>query len=1306
MSRLSIYLFGGFQALLDNEPLAGVYDHVRALLTLLAAEPHRVHRRDALAELLWPNESEDVARRNLRQALSRLRGALGDRDREVPFLLVNRNSVQFNRRSPHYLDVAAFLECRPQEGSVEESQLTPADLPWLEEAAALYRGHFLDQFYLPDNLAFDQWITAKREEYKHEALTYLRALTRHHSVTGNLQKAIAAARRQIELEPWLESAHRQLMELLGRSEQRAAALAQYNTCEALLQEELGIDPEPETMALRDRILEGRTDGETRSGIRGSADGSGRRQVTALYCGLEEPAGMDPEDLLDIVRGLKERCGELAHRYDAHLEPGHGGSQLLVFGYPRAHEDDARRAVQAGLEILAETRRLNQNHDLPLTVRAGAHTGLLVAAGGNGESVDLLGAPISLAMQLRFLAGANSLLISADTHRLIESHYATRPHTVPQHAEIAPALPASQVLRAHSSRQRPEFPRTRKLTPFVGREAELQQLLDAWRRSRDGEGQVVQLVGEPGMGKTRLLLAFKKQIAHQPHTVRQLRCQPHYQATALQPVIELLYQICDFRNSDSNETKRTKLSGTLAQYDVDDTAFGLLAGLLNLGGGEPADDSLAPFQRKQQTLDLIATLQRQAAEHQPVVWIAEDLQWVDPSTLELLKLMKDGLAGSRVLMLLTYRPAYQPPWSDIPQIPLTQLDPQEIRRLASHVANSQSLPAELLEQLVDRTDGIPLFVEELTKTLLETPLLQETDEGYALVGDLTQLALPATLHDSLMARLDRLGGAKRTAQLAAVIGRDFAYDVLAEISDLDESSLQATLQQLVEAELIDRRERGADAWFSFRHALIQETAYESLLRRDRQELHSRLAALLSARRAVGAELQPELLAQHFTAAGQHDEALDYWLLAGTQASQQSAHSEAVSHFRRGLEVLAKVPESASRNKRELSLQIGLGMPLMLSSGPVPEMEHAYARALELSQRIPNSTDVFPAIRGLYSYYAGRADYQTSERLAYQLLGIAKEQDNEQLLLEAHRALGTTFLLRGELNPAAQHLQHSLALYRPDRDYHLAFQYGMDPGLAALTLLSIFAWTRGYPDHARKQVLEAVAVARERDHPSSMGWALNIGLIVLQLCGDAEGVLELSRELNAMADRHHMPMWTLWSGIMRDKALAELGHNDEAIAVIQEDCARYDKVGASMGRPYAFALWAEICLEAGHHDDGLSVVTEALSWVNKHNARLHEAELHRLQGELLLAADGAGAEQAEAAFQRALALSRAQGCRSFELRAATSICRLWFGGGRHEEGMELLKEVYSSFEEGLGTRDLREARALLERKAPGRHIESSA
>jgi predicted ATPase len=604
-----------------------------------------------------------------------------------------------------------------------------------------------------------------------------------------------------------------------------------------------------------------------------------------------------------------------------------------------------------------------------------------------------------------------------------------------------------------ARSRLEAAGSTGLTPLVGREQEVGLLLERWAQVKDGFGQVVLLSGEAGIGKSRLVQVLKEHVASEPQAwLTPCQCSPYYQNTALYPMIDLLERVAlRFEREESPEQKPRKLEGFLVQYGLPlAEAVPLLAALLSLP--LPADYAplpLSPEQQKQKIMHALLTILLRIAAQQPVLFVMEDLHWVDPTTLEFLSLLVDQGPTARILALFTFRPNFPPPWtgrSHLTQITLPRLPQRQAAEMTGWVAHGKALPVEVVAQVVAKTDGVPLFVEELTKMVLESGLLQEREERYELTGPLPPLAIPATLHDSLMARLDRLAAVKGLAQLGATLGREFSYELLQAVSPWDEGPLQRGLHQLVAAEFLYQRGLPPQATYLFKHALIQEAAYQSLLRSTRQRYHQHVAQVVEARFPELCETQPELLAQHYAEAGLIAQAILYWQRAGQRASQPSANAEAISYLTRGLELLKTLPDTPERAQQELTLQLALGAPLMVIKGQAaPEVERAYTRARELCQQVGETPQLFPALWGLWMFYFLRAELQTARELGEQLLGLAQGVQDPVLLLEGHHALWTALFLLGELAPARTHFEQGTALYNLQQHRSLAFAYGgHDPG----------------------------------------------------------------------------------------------------------------------------------------------------------------------------------------------------------------------------------------------------------------------
>ena len=673
----------------------------------------------------------------------------------------------------------------------------------------------------------------------------------------------------------------------------------------------------------------------------------RRQLTVLFCDLVDStvlaSQLDPEELREVVRAYQEACAKVIARFEGYIAQYLGDGLLVYFGYPLAHEDDAQRAVRAGLGIVEALGQLNtrltQERGVHLAVRLGCHTGLVVVGevgGGTRQEQLALGETPNLAARLQGMAAPNTLVISAATLQLLGGFFTSQSLGPSLLKGLAQPVEVYQVLHESMARSRLEAVGSTGLTPLVGREQEVALLRERWAQVKEGLGQVVLLSGEAGIGKSRLVQVLKEQVATEPQAwLTPCQCSPYYQNTALYPLIDLLERVVlRFDREESPQQKLRKLEGHLVQYGFPlEEAVPLHASLLSIPlTADYAPLTMSPEQQKQKTLQALLTTLLRIAAQQPVLFVMEDLHWVDPSTLEFLSLLVDQGPTARVLALFTFRPDFSPPWtgrSHLTQVTLPRLPRRQAAEMAGRVAHSKTLPAEVMEQVVARTDGVPLFVEELTKMVLESGLLQEHEERYELTGPLPPLAIPATLHDSLMARLDRLATVKALAQLGATLGREFSYALLRAVSPWDEETLHRGLHQLVAAELLYQRGLPPQATYLFKHALIQDAAYQSLLKSTRQQYHQRIAQVLVDRFPEICETQPELVAQHYTAAGCTEQAVVYWQRAGQQASDRSAYVEAISHLTTGIELLTTLPETPEHTQQALTLHIALGAALQMT-----------------------------------------------------------------------------------------------------------------------------------------------------------------------------------------------------------------------------------------------------------------------------------------------------------------------------------------------------------------------------------------
>jgi TOMM system kinase/cyclase fusion protein len=1039
----------------------------------------------------------------------------------------------------------------------------------------------------------------------------------------------------------------------------------------------------------------------------------RRQLTVLFCDLVDSTALasqlDPEEWREVVRAYQEACTKVVARFEGYIAQYLGDGLLVYFGYPLAHEDDAQRAVQAGLGMVEALGQLNTHlapeQGVQLAVRLGIHTGLVVVGevgGGTRQEQLALGETPNLAARLQGIAAPNTLAISGATFQLLGGFFACQalgPHLL---RGFAQPLEVYQVLHESTARSRLEAAGSAGLTPLVGREPEVALLRERWAQVKEGLGQVVLLSGEAGIGKSRLVQVLTEQVAAEPQAwLTPCQCSPYYRNTALYPLIDLLERVAlRFEREESPQQKLSKLEGILVQYGLPlAEAVPLFTALLSLP--LPADYAplhMSPEQQKQKTLHALLTILLRTAAQQPVLFVMEDLHWVDPSTLEFLTLLVDQGPTARILALFTCRPDFSPPWTGrahVTPVTLTRLPRRQAAELTGRVAHGKALPPEVIEQVVAKTDGVPLFVEELTKMVLESGLLQERETRYELTGPLPPLAIPTTLHDSLMARLDRLAAVKGLAQLGAMLGREFSYDLLQAVSPWAEDALQRGLQQLVAAEFLYQQGLPPHATYRFKHALIQDAAYQSLLRSTRQQYHQAIAEVVEARFPELCETQPELLAHHYTEAGLSAQAIPYWQRAGQRALERSAHVEAIAHLAKGLGLLKTFPDIPERTQQELTLQITLGAALRVTKGSVaPEVEQTYARARELCQQVGETPQLFSVLWGLWAFYHGRVALQTARELGEQLLTMAQRVQDPALLLQAHRALGITLRFLGELSAARAHLEQGIALYDVQQHRSLAFLYGgSNPGVACLCYASDLVWALGYPDQALRRSHEALTLAQELSHPLSLVAALVWAAIVHRVRGERQVSQEQVEAMIAPLTELGSPSWLAQATMLGGWGLAEQGQEVEGLAQMRQGLTAYRATGAALGLPHFLAWLAEACGSAGQAEEGLHGLAEALSIVESQGQRWWEAELYRLKGELLRARAAEHHTEADTCFRQALEIARRQQAKSLELRAAMSLSRLWQQQGKRDEACELLAPIYGWFSEGFDTADLQEAKALL-------------
>jgi predicted ATPase/class 3 adenylate cyclase len=1032
----------------------------------------------------------------------------------------------------------------------------------------------------------------------------------------------------------------------------------------------------------------------------------RRQLTVMFCDLVGSTALsgalDPEDYRDVMRAYQEASAAIVGRYDGYVAKYLGDGILAYFGFPQAHEDDAERAVRAGLAMVEAIGELTPRPDLSLQARIGIATGLVVVGDMIGEGVSekraVSGQTPNLAARLQALAEANAVVISASTRRLLGGLFEYQDLGAHRLKGIAEPAQAWRVVGERKSASRFEAVRAKTLTPFVGREQEVALLLDRWERAKEGEGQVVLLSGEAGIGKSRITQTLGERLVDEPHTRLRYQCSPYYSNSALHPSISQLEHAARFAPDDPPQHKLDKLEALLGQStEAVQEVAPLFAALLSIPTGDrypPLD--MTPQRQMEQTLETLVDQLVGLAARQPVWFILEDAHWIDPSTLEMIELTVNRVQDSRVLLVITYRPEFTPPWSGhthVTSLTLTRLGRRESATMVENVTGGKAVPSEILDQIVAKTDGVPLFVEELAKAVLESGLLEEEAERYVLSGSLPPLAIPASLQDSLMARLDRLSPIKEIAQMAAVIGREFSYDLLAAVSTASDKELADALAQLAEAELVFRRGVPPRATYTFKHALVRDVAYESLLRSKRQQFHGRIAEVLEEQFPEVSETQPELLANHFTEAGLAEQAIGYWQQAGQRAIERSANTEAVSHLTKGLALLETLPDTFQRDQQERTLQITLGVPLLATKGPgSPEVERAYSRARELCRQEEHAPELFPAIWGLWRCHVARARIRAARELGDEILSLAQRQQDPALLLQAHHAQWATLFDLGELGSALEHIEQGTALYNRQEHHTQAYLFGghdlcvCGQGHAALAL-----WSLGYPDQALDRACDGLTLAEELSHPVSLAHALRYALKVHLCRHEARPMQERAETLLALASEQKFAEYSGLGMFMRGWVQTQRGQNEAGVAAMRQGLAARSRGKAEESN--LLAALAEALGNTGAAEEGLRLLSQALAVAADGGMAYWEAELHRLTGELLLCQSAGSRAEAEASYNQAIAIARRQQAKSLELRAATSLARLWQGQRKHAEARELLEPVYDWFTEGLDTPDLIEAKELL-------------
>jgi class 3 adenylate cyclase/predicted ATPase len=1035
----------------------------------------------------------------------------------------------------------------------------------------------------------------------------------------------------------------------------------------------------------------------------------RRQVTVMLCDLVGStalaARLDPEDLREVIGRYHACVAETVSRFDGFVAKYMGDGVLVYFGYPHAHEDDADQAVRAGLALVNAVGELEAPERLQL--RIGIATGLVVVGdligAGSAQEQAIVGETPNLAARLQALPEPNAIVIADSTRRLIGGLFELA-NLGPQSLKgFAEPQRAWRVVAENRALGRFEALRS-SITPLVGRAEEIELLLRRWTRAKRGEGQVVLLAGEAGIGKSRLTAALMERVAGEPHTRLRYFCSPQHTDSALYPIIGQMERAAGLAHGDTPRASLDKLDALLVPSETSPEDAGLLAEMLSLANdGRYPILALPPEHRRARTLAALLAQVEALARQRPVLMIFEDAHWSDPTSLEALGRTIDRAAKLRVLLVMTFRPEYAPPWIGQPQVTvltLNRLAAGQAGTLIDRIAGNHALPAGVRQDIIERTDGIPLFVEEMTKAVLDAGSERAARDIAGAVPS-AAVAVPASLHASLMARLDRLGAAKRVAQIGAAIGRDFSHALLAAVAGEREAELGAALDRLVAAGLLFRQGVPPHASYLFKHALVQDAAYGTLLRERRRALHARIADILERQFAEIAERQPELLAQHCAEAGLTEKAARLWGKAGQQSLQRSALVEAIEQFSRALGLIAALPATAALRCEQLRLHVALITPLGLVKGNAsPEIRAAVEQVrllIEQVQALGEAPDdpllPFAALYGIWLPFFVAFDGDMVRKLAEQFLSLAEKQDAVVPRMIAHQIMGVSLLCRGEIAAGRAHYDRAIALYDPTTYRARATRFG-DPRVSNPCFRSWALWLLGYPKAALGDVDRAVEAARDIGQAAALMFALVYSSWPSAWTGNDVAAEGLLREAVALAEETDASNWKGSGAALLGCVLALRGSAAEAIDAITSGLADRRAIGSTLYQPLIFSYLARAHADLGQFDEAWRWIGEAMAQVESTKEKWAEAEIHRVAGEIALRSPVPDAARAVSHFTAALAIARQQQAKSWELRTATSYARLMRDQGRVRDAYDLLAPVYAWFTEGFATKDLKEARALLD------------
>ena len=1040
-------------------------------------------------------------------------------------------------------------------------------------------------------------------------------------------------------------------------------------------------------------------------------GAERRQLTVMFCDLVGStalsARLDPEDLRVVIGAYLACVAEVVARNEGVIARYMGDGVLAYFGYPLAHEDDAEQATRAGLALVDAVANLKTDIAAELQVRVGIATGMVVVGDLTGEGAareqGVIGETPNLAARLQALAEPGTVLISESTHRLTVGHFEYRNLGPVALKGWAEPIPAWQVLGASGVESRFEGQHKTRLTPLIGRDEEFELLLRRWQLAKRGNGCVVVLTGEPGIGKSHIALALEERLQSEPHITLRHFCSAHHTNSALYPFIRQLERASRFERGDSPTGKFAKLEALLMRSGADaDRVVAPLASLLSL----PLSDryhvpEMSPQKRKEMTLAALLAQFSGLAARQPVFVIFDDAHWADPTSLELLTITLEQIQRLPALLLITARPEFTPPWpghAHVTTVSLTRLNRNDGATLIDRITAGKTLPKEVMNEILARTDGVPLFVEELTKSVLETGLLKERDDHYVLSHPLPPMAIPTTLHASLMARLDRLAPVREVAQIGAVVGREFSYELLNTVAGLPKQALEEALAQLVRSELVFCRGQLPQAVYTFKHALVRDAAYSGLLRSRRAALHATIADAFEQRFPEIVEAQPETLAHHLTEAGLFEKAAAYWLQAGKKAAMRSANLEAIAHLQRGIEASEHLPDGGRKDRLELDFQFALGTCLIATEGPASNMAMAtFSRARELCERLGGPPEQLQVMFWLTTASVIRGELPLAQETIADLLRIADARGDRPALLNAMRGQAMIRLFMGHLTGAHEMIERAVEAFdaSSEEDRLAARAAGQDAGVADLALMSWALWLLGQSDTAMTRIGGAIQRADTINHPHSQAYACYYASILHALRGELVAAQRYAERCIALSEEHGFRQWSGLAHAIRGICVTLVDPSSSALEEIRLALNEYRGAGYQLGITALYVLLCPAFLSSHNCEAALELIEQGLATTSSNSERIFEAELYRLKARALLVCGAPDARaEAQLLLDQALATAKSQHAKALELRAAMDTAELWINQGRRDAALGLLAPVYASFSEGFDTQDLKQAKALLE------------